>query len=150
MRGAKNFEHGFSLIEILASVAILALIGLLAFGTASQSMSAREKATKIASFYQGISRAMNRMATEISMAFVSQHEYCSDPRMRTVFASERSGYGMGINFSSFSQVNIFKDYKSSDVNEIGYKKWAAALTPILATLGFLETEPDNFTPEEGF
>lgn len=35
-------------------------------------------------------------------------------------------------------------------NKIGYKKWAAGLRPILATLGFLETEPDKFTPEEGF
>src|ERR1043166_399271 len=35
-------------------------------------------------------------------------------------------------------------------NKIGYQKWAAALRPILATLGFLETEPDAFTPEPGF
>jgi hypothetical protein len=35
-------------------------------------------------------------------------------------------------------------------NEAGYKKWAAALRPILATLGFVETEPDPFTPETGF
>jgi lysophospholipase L1-like esterase len=35
-------------------------------------------------------------------------------------------------------------------NQIGYGKWAAALRPILATLDFLETEPDNFTPEPGF
>lgn len=35
-------------------------------------------------------------------------------------------------------------------NKAGYEKWAAALRPILATLGFLETEPDNFTPEPGF
>lgn len=35
-------------------------------------------------------------------------------------------------------------------NEIGYAKWAAALRPILATLGFLETEEDAFQPEEGF
>lgn len=35
-------------------------------------------------------------------------------------------------------------------NDAGYTKWAAALRPILATLGFLETEPDNFTPEPGF
>ena len=35
-------------------------------------------------------------------------------------------------------------------NAAGYKKWAAALRPIFATLGFLETEPDNFTPEPGF
>jgi lysophospholipase L1-like esterase len=35
-------------------------------------------------------------------------------------------------------------------NGAGYAKWAAALRPILATLGFLDTEPDNFTPEPGF
>ncbi|HEY5912618.1 MAG TPA: GDSL-type esterase/lipase family protein [Verrucomicrobiae bacterium] len=35
-------------------------------------------------------------------------------------------------------------------NKIAYAKWAAALRPIFATLGFLETEPDTFTPEPGF
>jgi lysophospholipase L1-like esterase len=35
-------------------------------------------------------------------------------------------------------------------NQIGYAKWAAALRPVLATLGFLENEPDNFTLEPGF
>jgi lysophospholipase L1-like esterase len=35
-------------------------------------------------------------------------------------------------------------------NEAGYAKWAAALRPILATLGLSETEGDPFTPEEGF
>src|SRR5262245_44715354 len=35
-------------------------------------------------------------------------------------------------------------------NRAGYMKWAAALRPIFATLGFLETDPDNFTPEPGF
>jgi len=35
-------------------------------------------------------------------------------------------------------------------NEAGYAKWAAALRPVLATLGFSETGPDPFRPEEGF
>jgi lysophospholipase L1-like esterase len=35
-------------------------------------------------------------------------------------------------------------------NQAGYAKWAAALHPILATLGFLENEADVFTPEPGF
>jgi lysophospholipase L1-like esterase len=35
-------------------------------------------------------------------------------------------------------------------NKIGYAKWAAALHPIFATLGLMDTEPDNFTPEPGF
>ena len=35
-------------------------------------------------------------------------------------------------------------------NESGYAKWAAALRPVFATLGFSETDPDTFTPEAGF
>ena len=35
-------------------------------------------------------------------------------------------------------------------NQAGYAKWAAALRPIFATLGFLETTPYQFVPEPGF
>jgi len=35
-------------------------------------------------------------------------------------------------------------------NKAGYVKWASAIRPVLATLGFVETEPDNFTLEPGF
>jgi lysophospholipase L1-like esterase len=35
-------------------------------------------------------------------------------------------------------------------NRAGYTKWKAGLWPILATLGFVETTPDEFTPEAGF
>jgi len=35
-------------------------------------------------------------------------------------------------------------------NAAGYAKWAAALRPVLATLGFLETATDEFVPEPGF
>jgi lysophospholipase L1-like esterase len=35
-------------------------------------------------------------------------------------------------------------------NMAGYAKWAAALRPIFATLGFLDTVPYEFTPEPGF
>ncbi len=35
-------------------------------------------------------------------------------------------------------------------NTAGYAKWTSALWPVLATLGFVETAPDEFTPEPGF
>ena len=35
-------------------------------------------------------------------------------------------------------------------NKVGYAKWASALRPILATLGFVETAPDDFQVEPGF
>lgn len=36
------------------------------------------------------------------------------------------------------------------LNADGYKTWAAAIRPVFATLGYIETEPDNFQLEEGF
>ena len=35
-------------------------------------------------------------------------------------------------------------------NRLGYEKWAAALRPVLATLGFLDNSPDSFIPEPGY
>src|SRR4051794_2755965 len=35
-------------------------------------------------------------------------------------------------------------------NDAGYNKWRAALWPLFATLGFVDKEPDAFTPESGF
>jgi lysophospholipase L1-like esterase len=35
-------------------------------------------------------------------------------------------------------------------NEAGYAKWAAALRPVLATLGFIEAAGDAFAPDAGF
>lgn len=36
------------------------------------------------------------------------------------------------------------------LNAEGYDRWAAALRPVFATLGLLETEADTFQPEPGF
>lgn len=35
-------------------------------------------------------------------------------------------------------------------NNVGYAKWAAAIRPIFATLGYLETEADDFQNEPGY
>ncbi|MFY8229914.1 MAG: family 16 glycoside hydrolase, partial [Opitutales bacterium] len=36
------------------------------------------------------------------------------------------------------------------LNPAGYAKWASALRPVFATLGYLDTASDDFKPEEGF
>ena len=35
-------------------------------------------------------------------------------------------------------------------NDAGYAKWAAALRPLFATLGLIDTTAEPFTPEDGF
>ena len=36
------------------------------------------------------------------------------------------------------------------LNAAGYAKWASALRPVFATLGYLDTQADDFKPEDGF
>lgn len=36
------------------------------------------------------------------------------------------------------------------LNAAGYARWASALRPVFATLGYLDTQADDFKPEEGF
>ena len=36
------------------------------------------------------------------------------------------------------------------LNAAGYAKWASALRPVFATLGYLDTSADDFQPEDGF
>ena len=44
-----------------------------------------------------------------------------------------------------------EDFKDKlHINLSGYRKWAAALRPVFATLGFLETEAEPFEVEDGF
>jgi lysophospholipase L1-like esterase len=35
-------------------------------------------------------------------------------------------------------------------NDAGYSRWASALQPVFATLGFVETKPDSFAVEDGY
>lgn len=57
----------------------------------------------------------------------------------TLFAGKESGE---------ADPRWFKDLLH--LNPAGYARWAAALRPLFATLGFIETEMDDFQPEPGF
>ncbi len=47
-----------------------------------------------------------------------------------------------------AQPTFFKDLLH--LNPAGYDMWAAALRPVLATLGFVDRAPDDFVVEDGF
>lgn len=111
---------GFTLAEVMVAVAILAFIGLLTFGTFSRALMARDKAEQITDRYHQIRQAMLRMADEISMAFISTHRSCDDPRTRTIFAVQREAGGMRLDFTSFSHMKISADANESDQNELSF------------------------------
>ena len=113
-------RRGFTLAEIMIAVAILAFIGLLTYGAFGNSLSARDRALEVAERYHEIRQAMNRMAREISMAFLSHHRMCDDPRSKTIFKHGSAGGGESLTFTSFSHIKMTVDANESDQNVLSY------------------------------
>ena len=85
----RRSQAGFSLVETLVSMAIFALIGMLTYATFARQVEARQRAEAITSRYHQVRQAMQRMATEISMAYITAHRDCDEKRTQTLFKGDR-------------------------------------------------------------
>jgi general secretion pathway protein J len=112
--------RGFTLIEVTIAVAILALIGVVTYGTFARAMEARDQASRITTHYHQVRQAMLRMSHELEMAFLTRHKDCDDPRTDTKFVSSNAGSGMRLDFTSFSHMKMQADANESDQNELSY------------------------------
>jgi general secretion pathway protein J len=111
---------GFTLIEALIAMGIFALIGLLAYGTFARAVAARERADAITSRYHQVRQAMQRMATEISEAYITAHKDCEEERTETIFKTRNAGSGMRLDFDSFARTPLRADANESDQCELSY------------------------------
>lgn len=111
-----------TLIEVSLAVAILAVIAALTWGSIARSFDAYEMVKDIDGRYHNIRVAMNRMARELSMAYLtSRRRHRGQERVVTqVFKYEDSSPLPVLHFSSFSHQSFLKDEKSSDQAEISY------------------------------
>lgn len=122
------FSQGFTLMETLIALGIFALVGTLTYGVFARTVDARNQALTITSHYHQIRQAMQRMSSEISMAFLSAHKDCEEERTQTIFKTDQAHGGMRLDFTSFSHTKFRADANESDQNELSY---------------FLDTHPDD-------
>lgn len=140
---------GFSLIEAMVAVSILAMIGIASFGTISRGMDARERATEMTDRYAELRQALARMSTEMSQAFLSMHKDYSDPRTGTLFATRRSQGSNRLDFTSFSHFKFMADANESDQNELSYFIDADPHDPSQKNLMRREQNRIDEHPDEG-
>src|SRR5262245_29180056 len=128
-RSKKN-RRGFTLMEVALAVAILGVMATLTWGSIARTFDAYETVTGIDARYHNVRVAMNRMARELSMAFLtSKLRTKSDEVMwETIFKAEPSSPIAKLNFTAFGHQIMRADAKESDQAEIGY---------------FGESDPDN-------
>ncbi|KPK15159.1 MAG: hypothetical protein AMJ62_10235 [Myxococcales bacterium SG8_38] len=115
-------KKGFTLLEIILAVTILALIGTMIYGGFSQTALNKARVEEDSDQSRIVHMALERMTRELTMAFVSTHVNPSlDLRVvETAFIGKDFGSEDRIDFTSFSHRRLYRNAKESDQNEISY------------------------------
>lgn len=122
MRRPAKATRGLTLIEIGLAVSILAVIATLTWGSVARSFDAYETVTDIDQRYHTVRVAMNRMAKELSMAFItsSRRHKGKERMMVTHFRGESASPFFELHFTAFAHHILRADAKESDECEISY------------------------------
>lgn len=115
-------RRGFTLLEVILAITVLALIGTMIYGGFSQTALNKARVEEDVNHSRVIHMALERMTRELSMAFVSTHVNPSlDLRVsNTAFIGKDNGRDDRIDFTSFSHRRLYRNARESDQNEISY------------------------------
>ncbi|MBF0492748.1 MAG: prepilin-type N-terminal cleavage/methylation domain-containing protein [Deltaproteobacteria bacterium] len=110
-------KNGFTLIEVMISMAILSMMSLLIYTSTFQTINGKQMSENKDEQNHSASLALGKMSYDLQMAFILGAELMpSDGRMKTVFIGQDSD----INFPSFAHYRYFKNSPEADFGEIGY------------------------------
>jgi len=111
----------FTLMEIMVAITILGMISSLIYSSFSRSLEIPPYIRDIQERYHKVRVAMNRMASELSMAYMSKHvDPNTEESPRYIFRVKKDDPGSRIDFTSLSHFKMYEDVNESDQNEIGY------------------------------
>lgn len=114
--------RGMSLLEILVSVSILAMISLLIYGAFDGMSRTKTGLGRVNDRYHQGRATMRRLAQEIPSAFVSLHQPLSQALIarKTLFRGKDSSPADRLDMTTFSHRRVVANAKESDQNELSY------------------------------
>jgi general secretion pathway protein J len=114
--------RGVTLLEIIVSVAILAMVSLLIYGAFDGMSRAKRGVGEIDQRYREGRLAVRRLAREIPSAFLSAHQPLNQALIvrETLFVGENGTPADRLDFTSFSHRRTMRDAHESDQNELSY------------------------------
>jgi general secretion pathway protein J len=109
-------------MEVALAIGILAVMATLTYGSIARTFDAFETVNQIDTRYHEVRLAMNRMAKELSMAFLTspRRDKGKEQMWKTIFKAEPSSPFYKLNFTAFAHQMLLADAKESDQCEIGY------------------------------
>jgi prepilin-type N-terminal cleavage/methylation domain-containing protein len=113
-------QRGFTLVEVMVSIAILSVMMILAWSTVSQTLAARQRFGAIELRNREARSALARIVRDLEMAYLSGNEDRSQTDTRTYFVGEASGDVQAVRFSAFAHMHLYADATESDQTVIAY------------------------------
>lgn len=136
---ARKKARGFTLIEVLVAVTVLAALSIVAWVSLNQMFMTQEIVTERHERYRMVRMSMNRIATEISMAYMAGPDhggeivpgeeslYDDDEEYQQAIWRNRDPIQFGmigqsdeIHFTAFGHVRTMEDEPASHHGQIGY------------------------------
>ncbi|HWE26423.1 MAG TPA: prepilin-type N-terminal cleavage/methylation domain-containing protein [Polyangia bacterium] len=117
---AVTLARGFTLIEVMVSVAILALVTTLTWGSFKGTFDTKSQIEAQAGRYRTVRLGLERMARELSMVYVSQDEDTSQPERRTRLVGHRHADIDDVTFSYYGHQRLYQDANECDTALVSY------------------------------
>ncbi len=118
---APSGGRGFTLLEVMVSIGIIALMTALVYSAMYGMSSSRRNMVEVGDRYHQGRAALGRMSRELGSAFISTHQPFSSlqPPRQTAFIGT-DGSPDRVDFNSFSHRRLERDSHESDQNELSY------------------------------
>ena len=142
---------GFTLLEVLVAIAVLAVLSMLLYGAFSGMKRTKEGVERLNDRQREARMAMARIVRELQMAYISAHEPVppTRPVQKTVFKGISGIPGDRIDFSAFAHRRLDRDSRESDQCEISYYLAANPSKPGVVDLLRRESSVIDLDPEHG-
>jgi len=115
-------RRGFTLLEVMIAVAVLAMIGGLTWRTFDGAYALKQRTERAEDRDQTVRGALDRIAREVSMTFLSQHFDGKRFRERPTFFRLKDGRREAVlTFTSFAHQRLHVDAKESDQAVFEYR-----------------------------
>lgn len=114
-------QRGLTLIEVLVSVAILAMIATLIYGAFDSLSRGKKGEAQRGERSRQARAAIDRMSRELTSAYLTMHTPPPSLQTRVVAFKGTNGTPYDrVDFASFAHLRVDKDSKESDQAEIGF------------------------------
>lgn len=107
---------GFTMVEVMVSIAILVSMGALLYSSFALMAQGQKTTSRLQERHHAARVAMSRMTRELSMAFISKHVNADEPQSKTVFLGDRNK----IVFNTFAHQRRVKGARQSDQAAVEY------------------------------